>query len=120
MACDGERRIVAERLRSIVRTDGEDGGLVYSGDLARAIGLDWANDDELFAGCVDRLADLVDRPTCRMAVLDGAARCCQVYECSACKDTFSSSMFDVKEFRYCPTCGAAVVGAPHGPGRVGP
>ena len=54
----------------------------------------------------DRLADLIDRPTCRMSDIGDDTE--QVYRCSACGEEYCMS--DVKPYpwRFCPNCGSTV------------
>ena len=54
-----------------------------------------------------RLADLIDRPTCRMSDIGDDME--EVYRCSACGEEYFMS--DVKPYpwRFCPNCGAMVV-----------
>ena len=57
-----------------------------------------------------RLADLIDRPTCRIGYVPGSAD----RSCSACGETFSTGTYqggdhEEHEFMFCPNCGARVV-----------
>lgn len=56
------------------------------------------------------LADLIDRPTCRIWYVPGSAD----RSCSACGVTFSTGTYqggdhEEHEFMFCPNCGAEVV-----------
>lgn len=56
------------------------------------------------------IADLVDRPTCRIGYVPGSAD----RSCSACGVTFSTGTYqggdhEEHEFMFCPNCGAEVV-----------
>lgn len=56
------------------------------------------------------LADLIDRPTCRIWYVPGSAD----RSCSACGATFSTGTYqggdhEEHEFMFCPNCGAEVV-----------
>lgn len=56
---------------------------------------------------LNRLADLIDRPTCRNEDCFGRS-----YLCSACGYeawTYDDSGCDPKDFSFCPNCGARVV-----------
>ena len=55
------------------------------------------------------LADLIDRPTCRIGYVPGSAD----RSCSACGVTFSTGTYqggdhEEHEFMFCPNCGAEV------------
>lgn len=63
MTSDEERREVAARLRGIDCFHDEEGDVVDPHDVARALGLGWADGMWLYASYVDRLADLIDVPT---------------------------------------------------------
>lgn len=57
-----------------------------------------------------KLADLIDRPTCRIWYVPGSAD----RSCSACGVTFSTGTYqggdhEEHEFMFCPNCGAEVV-----------
>lgn len=59
---------------------------------------------------VERIADLIDRPTCRI----GYVPCSADRSCSACGVTFSTGTYqggdhEEHEFMFCPNCGAEVV-----------
>ena len=58
---------------------------------------------------VERIADLIDRPTCRI----GYVPCSADRSCSACGVTFSTGTYqggdhEEHEFMFCPNCGAEV------------
>ena len=59
---------------------------------------------------LNRLADLIDRPTCRLDHTDTEPATdgylIRVYECSNCGRTFDELY---GEYEYCPHCGAEVV-----------
>lgn len=99
---DQQRREVAERLR-----EAADGAYrhVYALDvLANETGID--GDDmcthELESAVYDRLADLIDRPTCRAVLCHGG-----FYGCTLCG--FDGWCDEDSVTRYCPECGAEVV-----------
>ena len=103
---DQERREIAAKLRG-------------SRDFARCIPKFFMPQNDLFERvlkCVrfdggnvfDRLADLIDRPTCRNKE-DGYDRS---FLCGACGYeawTYDDSGCDPKDFSFCPNCGAEVV-----------
>ena len=100
MISDKERRDVAEGLRGL---EGECVPLAYVLD---ELGVDCDGADVPKAH-VERLADLIDRPTCRDE--DGFGRS---FSCSACGYgawTYDDSCCDPKDFSFCPNCGAEVV-----------
>lgn len=106
MISDEERREVAERLRSASARRGDVPWMVE--DLMLALGFRCYEDgeDQLF----DRLADLIDRPTCdvRMGVTGHVGVCMR---CGAMVE-MRAAVFDATEAlptRYCPNCGAEVV-----------
>lgn len=100
MISDQERRDIAEGLRNL---KGECVPLAYVLD---ELGVDCDGADVPKAH-VKRLADLIDRPTCRNE--DGSGRS---FSCSACGYeawTYDDSCCDPKDFSFCPNCGAEVV-----------
>lgn len=107
-----ERRQVAERLR-ITKAECESRDYPWMvEDLLQAIGFERYEDGE--DGIFDRLADLIDRPTCRN--ISGYQ---DVFECSECRcrvelitevcnehgEPFSVSLMP----SFCPNCGAVVM-----------
>lgn len=112
MISDQERREVAARLRQFHRRDGETqldfiAHMVYGKE--RMTAADYSN-------LPSRLAELIDRPTCRN-VYDEV---CDEYEGGCCENGFKCSKcgelvedcegYRVKgTFNYCPNCGAEVV-----------
>lgn len=59
---------------------------------------------------VERIADLIDRPTCRI----GYVPCSADRSCSACGVTFSTGTYqggdhEEHEFMFCPNCGTEVI-----------
>lgn len=101
MISDTERREVAARLRNASARRGDEPWMVE--DLMLALGFRCYEDgeDQLF----DRLADLIDRPTCRnIGGVGGTNGEYYDFFCSACG--FASGVTDPK---YCPNCGSEVV-----------
>lgn len=104
---DEGRREVAERLRGL--TDDGWGGDLNLGDVLDALGAAPATfgvvamcgsalvTSRVASADVARLADLIDRPTCRAEVRGGVARC------SLC-----GAAWTVGALGYCPSCGAEV------------
>lgn len=101
---DGERRSIAWSLRDYAADDL--GGMSFQKRLAAVCGVK----DASWRGTMRRVADLIDRPTCRMR-FDAVH---QDFVCSACGHWFDSfQTFDGhgkwSDMRYCPNCGARVV-----------
>lgn len=59
---------------------------------------------------LERLADLIDRPTCRNTVKDSEL-CGFEFQCSHCELAWSFDVGDLEDndFNYCPKCGREVV-----------
>ena len=111
---DDERREVAARLRACARD--VSGTLDFAMYLSNWVGIEGVADDggNHFSGAADRrcaertlekLADLIDRPTCRnLGLEEGTNGEDYDFFCSRCG--FAS---DVVDPGYCPHCGAEVV-----------
>lgn len=112
MISDEKRRLAAAKLRALA--DANEGRLgtprmalvLREGqEILGTVGL------ASVADVLRRHAELIDRPTCSMEVIDfeGAARDVNVatYECSACGGTCAVVC---DEYGYCPHCGAEVLG----------
>lgn len=109
MISDTERREIARKLREIERqtlcelTDGE-----LIDFLVEAVGFNRYTNEDFDEGLLGRIADLIDRPTCRNEE-DSYDR---TFLCSACgyeAYTYSDSNCNPHDFSYCPECGAEVV-----------
>lgn len=101
MIKDSKRREVARRLRDAAKRDGSvDFDGVNSLESCVFGGITCST----WASILYSLADLVDRPTCRMEPSFGGIGIRQ-WECSACG---SLCMSDFRS-RYCPNCGAEVM-----------
>lgn len=106
---DAERREVAQKLREDPERIGP--GYLTDGELLDVIAADVgvrASCDDFDAKLMDRLADLIDRPTCRNAAdpYDGS-----FFECSRCGERWElicGSPAD-NNLGFCPRCGAEVV-----------
>lgn len=108
MISDDERREVVKRLRN--------GGVARDSKEAYTLLL-WCVGirpqlpaTSTYKDAMARLADLIDRPTCRIWYVPGSAD----RSCSACGVTFSTGTYqggdhDEHEFMFCPNCGAEVV-----------
>ena len=80
--------------------------------LQRALARIIEAQDTSWRGVMRRIADLIDRPTCRIWYVPGSAD----RSCSACGVTFSTGTYqggdhEEHEFMFCPNCGAEVVSA---------
>lgn len=123
MISDDERREVAARLRNELQYmkkrswwyEGamvEEGGNAAFRNIAGAV-KPGSNFNDEYIETVERLADLIDRPTCRN-VHDG-----REFECSECgmqwhlldRADALEEWAHVRSPRYCPNCGAEVI--PH-------
>lgn len=114
MISDEERRAVAARLRACAQD--VNGTLDLAMYLSDWIVIEWVTDDEgnHFSVAADRrraertlekLADLIDRPTCRnLGLEEGTNGEGYDFFCSRCG--FAA---DVVDPRYCPCCRAEVV-----------
>lgn len=105
------RRHYAHDLRRLCDSESVDGCVRLDAALD-ALGLGTA----YWVPChsVERLADLVDRPTCRAVEFERArwtdgGKACRIVECrcSACGEEPWADLESVT--RYCPCCGAEVV-----------
>lgn len=106
MITDEERRKVAKRLRDTAN------GIVWKGNsfcamLSRLTRAKGATRRDV----TRRLADLIDRPTCRLELTDvetyGNIKV-RIYECSECGRTCEEIY---GKYERCPHCGAVVVDA---------
>lgn len=106
MINDSERREVAARLRSLDVHDWND--FMDEVDsletaIGCSIGQDWQDQNWW-----QRLADLIDRPTCKNL----ATHLVDELVCSACGERVDIAYLDSDDdyrVRYCPGCGAKVV-----------
>lgn len=127
MISDAERREVAEQLRCLASAELTPAdivsivGMVSLNRQALAIALlgavGFVTDDPSISQTINHLADLIDRPTCRIwpdvedegTIWDlfGTCTCCgavvDAYSATATASGFLPT-------RYCPACGAKVVG----------
>ena len=106
MISDEERRETAARLRALHENHEWDDFDQEVDDIESAVDCNYGqlHDSQ---GLLLRLADLIDRPTCRNE--DGFGRS---FSCSACGYeawTYDDSCCDPKDFSFCPNCGAEVV-----------
>lgn len=113
MISDEERREIAMSLRTAKQSELwrlSDGELIDT--VADAIGVDGMS-RHYEAAMFDRLADLIDRPTCRniYAETEGMGGCENGFKCSECGNTVEDyEGFRISgEFNYCSKCGAEVV-----------
>ena len=94
-----ERREVAQKLRNIERVDFGDGLVCLFYDIDDELGFDWADEDHIFEASVERLIDLIDRPTCSIEHRGGGWF---YLSCGHVVPGF-------KQPRFCPECGAEVI-----------
>lgn len=107
---DEERREVAHRMRECDVSGFKESAIV---PFLECLGLGYAN----WRGVLDRLADLIDRPTCEdVSDFDHEA-----FKCSRCGHRVLSLGGDscdavvvspdglISEYYYCPNCGKEVV-----------
>lgn len=107
MVADEERREVARKLREQDIAEFRESAIV---PFLECLGIGYEN----WRGVLDRLAGLIDRPTC----FDTENEDSKLFTCSACGfsdskiavNPFALSLRYVKpSYRYCPSCGAEVV-----------
>lgn len=101
-----ERRAIAKKLRYTANDDL--GGLSLQKNLAAIT----KAEDGSWRGVMRRLADLIDRPTCRNVYDETEMGACENgFECSECGNRVED--FEhyciTGTFNYCPECGAEVV-----------
>lgn len=103
MASDKQRREVAARLRQMADAH----HAVEASRVARALGLEYEVYGTVMAfnsAAVQALADLIDRPTCRICATDHEYE--DSVRCDRCRMTFRRPW---EPFKYCPNCGAEVI-----------
>lgn len=103
MISDEKRREVAKKMREYDVAEFKESAIV---PFLECLGIGYVN----WRGILDELADLIDRPTCRI----GYVPCSADRSCSACGVTFSTGTYqggdhEEHEFMFCPNCGAEVV-----------
>lgn len=106
---DTERREIARKLREIERqtlcelTDGE-----LIDFLVEAVGFNRYTNEDFDEGLLGRIAELVDRPTCKNSedLYDGS-----FFECSECGERWELTCGSPADnnLNFCPRCGAEVV-----------
>lgn len=109
MISDTERREAARKLREIERhtqcelTDGE-----LIDFLVEAVGFNRCTNEDFDEGLLGRIADLIDRPTCKNSedLYDGS-----FFECSECGERWELTCGSPADnnLNFCPRCGAEVV-----------
>ena len=65
------------------------------------------NGASLYDQMAEKLADLIDRPTCSMSDIGDDTE--QIYRCSACGEEYCMSDIKPYPWRFCPNCGARVI-----------
>ena len=103
------RRDLAKRLRGAIK-DSPRKDMIYDATLTAILGIG-VNFYEGYTDASDvaHLADLIDRPTCKMleCSIDHGSVSWGIC-CSRCNDEFEHAFHN--EFSYCPNCGAEVIG----------
>lgn len=105
MISDEQRRGAARNIRQFLSR--QDIERAWDNDVLQTVGR--LVETSVGENILVRLADLIDRPTCRIGyVPDSADR-----SCSACGVTFSTGTYqggdhEEHEFMFCPNCGAEV------------
>lgn len=113
MISDTERREIARKLREIERhtlcelTDGE-----LIDFLVDAVGFNRYTNEDFDEGLLGRIADLIDRQTCRNVYDEyEMGACANGFQCSVCGNRVED--FEhyciTGTFNYCPKCGEEVV-----------
>lgn len=97
MTSDEKRREVAKRMREYDVLEFRESAIVPFLDF---LGHGYVN----WRAIIDELADLIDRPTCRICATDHEYE--DSVRCDRCRMTF---MRPWEPFKYCPNCGAEVV-----------
>lgn len=122
MISDEERRKVARQIRQLDQR-GRNNLFSTCLNCGKWLGAVYGDEDycaeklQRFSDCLEiknalaaRIADLIDRPTCRLDHTDTEPATdgypIRVYECSNCGRTFDELY---GEYEYCPHCGAEVV-----------
>ena len=114
MTRDNLRRKVARELRELVGQYSDDHDGIYDQELLCVLGVGLgSSDDSVDPADVYRLAELIDRPTCRDLSERSGEFASDVFTCSACGNEIATwdgagGWLDV---RYCPFCGRRVVHA---------
>ena len=108
MVTDERRREVAENLRYCADMCHLDS------DVLNALGIHCGDTDGVSSAYdVEQLADLIDRPTCRLELTDtethGNVKV-RIYECSECGRTCEEIY---GKYERCPHCGAVVLDEAH-------
>lgn len=102
MITDEERREVAEKMRGYDVSEFKESAIVPFLDCLGVGYLNWRE-------VLDSLADLIDRPTCRLDLTDvethGNTKV-RIYECSECGRTCEEIY---GKYERCPHCGAVVL-----------
>ena len=101
------RRDLAKRLRGAIK-DSPRKDMIYDATLTAILGIG-VNFYEGYTDASDvaHLADLIDRPTCKMLDHETSGHQPNGQECSCCGEVFILTWRDA--WNYCPNCGAEVV-----------
>lgn len=96
MSSDEKRREVASRMRDFDVSEFKESAIV---PFLECLGIGYVD----WRGVLDRLADLIDRPTCHISETDHEFE--DSVRCDRCRTTFNRPW---EPFKYCPNCGAVV------------
>lgn len=91
---DDQRRDVAERMRGYDVSEFKESAIVPFLDCLGHGYTDWR-------GILDELADLIDRPTCRLIEDQDGRTACSECGCTA---------LCLSDAAYCPDCGGVIIG----------
>lgn len=104
---DDERREVAENLRNLTIGHSIQYKEQFFDELAEVVvGFEDYHD---FDVVLEKLADLIDIPTCVMTNVGGDFE--NSFQCSNCMNEFDMPDYDRYPYKRCPECGAVVLNA---------
>ncbi|MGE9982109.1 hypothetical protein ACQRAJ_07770 [Collinsella sp. SGI.184] len=104
MITDERRREIVGNLRYCAEMCHSTG--VLDSDVLNALDIHCGDADGVSSAYdVEKLADLIDRPTCHISETDHEFE--DSVRCDRCRTTFNRPW---EPFKYCPNCGAEVVG----------
>lgn len=105
MITDEERREISGNLRYCAEMCNNAGVGVLDSDVLNALDIHCGDTDGVSSAYdVEKLADLIDRPTCHIIETDHEFE--DSVRCDMCRTTFNRPW---EPFKYCPNCGAEVI-----------
>lgn len=108
MISEQYRQKVTQRLRDMIHFCNKDNTRVYAECVLSNIDIDVDDDGAVMYHNVERLIELVDRPTCHNVAdqCDGS-----IFECSECGEVWELTCGGPEDnhLNFCPRCGAKVV-----------